>query len=52
MDHKRDSTVNGFPYTVGLTSNNPTFIFPFTGRYTVCLEAPLMAVFNSIVSGS
>jgi hypothetical protein len=36
---KRDSTVNGFPYTVVLTSNNPTFIFPFTGSYTVCLEA-------------
>lgn len=35
---KKDSTVNGFPYSVVLTENNPTFIFPFTGGYTVCLE--------------
>ena len=35
---KRDSSVNGFPYVVVLTENNPTYIFPFSGWYTVCLE--------------
>lgn len=38
---KKDSTVGGFPYVVVLTQNNPTFIFPFAGWYTVCLEATL-----------
>ena len=35
---KRDSTINGFPYVVVLTQNNPTYIFPFSGWYTVCLD--------------
>ena len=36
---RRDSTIYGFPFVVVLHQNNPTFIFPFTGWYTVCLEA-------------
>ncbi len=36
---KRDGTINGYPYVVVLHQNNPTFIFPFAGWYTVCLEA-------------
>ena len=35
----RDSAINGFPYVIVLYQNNPTFIFPFAGKYTVCLEA-------------
>ena len=38
---KRDSSINGSPYVVVLYQNNPTFIFPFAGWYTVCLEATL-----------
>lgn len=36
---RKDSTIGSFPYVVVLTQNNPTFIFPFAGWYTVCLEA-------------
>jgi PKD repeat protein len=35
---RRDSTIYGFPFVVVLHQNNPTFIFPFTGWYTVCLQ--------------